>query len=119
MSLYAAVAGAAIAVAVLWGVWEKGKDAGEAQCQAVANAVRDGAAQASASAASAAASAIANMKVRNVTIRQETEREIRTNTVYGDCRNTPDVMRNINEALTGGAEPVGGGLVPRSDAAGR
>lgn len=52
-----------------------------------------------------AASEIAKIKPRNVTIRQETEREIRTNTVYADCKLTDGVYRNLNEALTGRPQP--------------
>lgn len=60
-----------------------------------------------------AAAAIALLKPRNVTIRQETEREIQTNTVYRDCRVPADGVRLANEAITGRpAEPAGGGSVP-------
>ena len=60
-----------------------------------------------------AAAAIAQLKPRNVTIRQEIEREIQTRTEYRDCRHGPDGLRSINEALTGiRAEPVGGGQLP-------
>lgn len=61
-----------------------------------------------------AAEAIAKIKPQNVTIRQEVEREIRTNTVYRDCRNTPDGMRGINEAITGKKEPAGDRKLPRA-----
>lgn len=49
-----------------------------------------------------AADAIAANKPRNVTIKQEVQREILTNTVYADCRHTADQMRRINEAIVGG-----------------
>ena len=64
-------------------------------------------------AASAAADAIAKSRPRNTTIRQETEREIRTNTVYADCRHSPEQLQRINEALTGKrAESAGSGVMP-------
>lgn len=62
-------------------------------------------------ATTAAANEIAKIKPRNVTIRQEVEREIHTNTVYRDARHTSASMQLINEALTGQREqetaPVG------------
>lgn len=63
-----------------------------------------------------AAAAIAALKPRNVTIRQEIEREIQTNTVYRDCRVPADGVRLANDALTGRAEPAGGGQLPGADA---
>lgn len=65
---------------------------------------------------SAAAGEIAKIKPRNVTIRQELEREIQTRVEYRDCRHGPDGVRLINEALTGRAEPAGGGKLPGTDA---
>lgn len=73
------------------------------------------------SAASAAAAAISRIEVRNVTVRQTLEREIRTHTVYAECRHSPDGLRAVNAAL--GAEqqpePAGGGQLPAAAAAGR
>lgn len=63
------------------------------------------------------AAAIALIKPRNVTIRQETEREIQTNTVYRDCRVPAGGMRLANEAITGRAEPAGPVQLPSADAA--
>ena len=64
----------------------------------------------------AAASEIAKIKPRNITIRQELDREIQTRVEYRDCRHGPDGLRLINEALTGRAEHTGGGELPRVDA---
>ena len=47
----------------------------------------------------ASAGAIAGIKVTNTTIRQELEREIRTNTIYAECRHTSGGLRSINESL--------------------
>lgn len=49
----------------------------------------------------AAAAAIGKIKPRNVTIRQETQREIETRTEYRTCAHTPEQLQRINEALTG------------------
>lgn len=66
-----------------------------------------------------AADAIAKIKPRNVTIRQELEREIHQNTVYVDCKLTDGVLGNINEALTGRPQPAGGLKLPRALPPGR
>lgn len=63
----------------------------------------------------AAASAIAKIKPRNITIRQELDREIQTRVEYRDCRHGPDGLRLINEALTGRAEPIDRSQLPRTD----
>lgn len=52
----------------------------------------------------AAASAIAKIEVRNVTIRQQGETIIREKPVYQDCKNTPEMMGVLNQALSGGAK---------------
>lgn len=68
----------------------------------------------------ASAEAIAKIKVVNTTIKQELEKEVRYEKVYTDpgCVNTPNGMRLINEALTGG-KPAGDGKLPKADAHGR
>ena len=63
-----------------------------------------------------AALAIAKNRPRNVTIRQEIEREIQTRTLYRDCRHAPDGVRLINEALTGRADTADAGQLPGADA---
>jgi hypothetical protein len=47
---------------------------------------------------------IAKIDVRNVTIRQKTETQVREVPVYRDCKNTPEVMKTINEALSWGVK---------------
>jgi len=64
-----------------------------------------------------AANAIAKIKITNTTIRGKTETIVRENTVYRDCRHDPVGVLLINEALTGRAEPAGGGELPGADAA--
>ncbi len=64
-----------------------------------------------------AAKAIAGIEIRNVTIKQRVETEIREKPVYADCRHSPDGLRVINTAITGRAEPAGDLQLPRPDAA--
>lgn len=62
-----------------------------------------------------AAKAIAANKPRNVTIRQDTEYEVRTNTVYADCRHSPEQLQRVNSALTGtAAASASGRVVPKA-----
>lgn len=60
---------------------------------------------------------IAGIEVRNVTIRQELQREVVEKPVYRDCVNTPDGLSLINSAIRGVAAPVGPGrgVVPGPD----
>ena len=64
----------------------------------------------------ASAEAIAKLKVKNTTITNEVQHEIRTNTIYADCKLTSDGMRLTNQALhpstTVGASD---GKLPRTD----
>lgn len=62
---------------------------------------------------------LAKIEVQNVQITQPVVREVRTNTVYRDCRHSPDGVRALNDALVGRPQPAGGGQLPRADAPGR
>jgi hypothetical protein len=67
-----------------------------------------------------AAQAIATLKPVNTTIVQKTQKEVRENTVYRDCRVPASGVQLANEAITGRpAEPAGGGVVPGPGAAAR
>lgn len=67
----------------------------------------------------AAATAISKIVVRNSTIRQEVEREIRTNTVYADCRHSDAGLLGVNAALAGAqAVTLGDRQLPGADAPG-
>jgi len=90
---------------------EVGKDSIEAQ-QARENKIAQVAYE---SAQSAAAKAIAEMEIKNVTITQPIRTEVRTRTVYAECKHTPDGLRALNSAITGGAEPLGAGELPKAD----
>lgn len=74
------------------------------------------AASATAAATSAAAAAISRIEVQRVEITQPILREVRTKTVYMECRHTPDGLRGVNAALTGRAEPAGAGQLPAASA---
>lgn len=95
--LYAVGAGVAVAVAVFYGGFKAGENSAEASTARV-----DAAMVASRNAAmEGAANAIAANKPISMTITNEVQREIRTNTVYATCLNTPAGLRGINEAITG------------------
>jgi len=65
-----------------------------------------------------ASKAIASIEIKHQTIRQEVQREIRTNTIYADCRHSPGGLRAVNDALAGpGPGPAGGGELPPAGAA--
>lgn len=67
-------------------------------------------------AAVAIANGIADIQVKQVTIRQEVEHDVRTNTIYRECHHSVDGLRDLNAALTN-TVPAGGGGVPTPDAA--
>lgn len=66
-----------------------------------------------------AAQAIAAIDIKQVTIRQRVETEVRENVVYRECVNSDAGLRLINEALTGKAQPVGGSELPGTPASDR
>lgn len=115
---------AALALVVAWGASLAGTawwTYGAGQDSEIATQAREAKAAENAAriAADVSAAAIAKIKPQITTIKQETEREIRTNTIYADCRHSPEQLQRLNAALTGrGSEPAGGGQLPRADAAG-
>lgn len=52
----------------------------------------------------AAAAEIAKIDVRNVTIRKQGETIVREKVIYQECKNTPEMMGVLNQALSGGGE---------------
>lgn len=100
------------------GAYMHGRSTGEDKCNAM-EAIRKQAVEETREAAQqGAASEIAKIKPKNVTIKQETEREIRTNTVYADCKLPAAGVRLANEAITGiKPEPAGAGKLPGAGAA--
>ena len=67
-----------------------------------------------------AAAAIAQNAPVQTTIYQRATHEIKTNTVYVDCKHSPAVMLDINQALTGKRpQPAGDSKLPAVVAPGR
>ncbi len=64
-----------------------------------------------AAALKAAAEAIAKIEVKSETIIRPLRTEIRTNTVYRECKHSDDSVRNLNALITG-TEPAASGVVP-------
>jgi uncharacterized protein HemX len=62
---------------------------------------------------------VASLKPTYTTIQNKLEKQIETNTVYRDCRLDPVGLQLANQALTGGAKPVGQGELPKADAVGK
>ena len=60
--------------------------------------------------------AVAGIRIENRTIFNETQREIKTNTVYSDCVLTPGGLLNANKARSGSAGQLGA-AVPSAAAA--
>jgi len=104
---------ASVAGAVWWG-YERGQEH-ELAIQAREDRA---AAVATGAAASAAARAIAKIDVKQVTIRQQLEREVREKTVFRDCHSGHDAVRLLNAlpAIDPASAPFGGEL-PASGAA--
>lgn len=87
--------------------WEEGRNAIEQNhiAEAVGAANR------------ASAEAIAKLRPVYKTIQGEVRHEVETNTVYANCRLTPNGLQLANQALLGGAKPAGEGKLPRADEA--
>lgn len=49
----------------------------------------------------ATAEQLANLTINNTTIRQKAEVIVRENTIYRECKHTPDGLQSINTAITG------------------
>lgn len=73
-------------------------------------------ADASAKMQETAAAAIATIKPKYTTIQNEVQREIHEKTVYAECRNSAGGLLLLNQALTNGPKPAGGGQLPAADA---
>lgn len=96
---------------VVWAAYSHGRDSKQAEW----DATRVAEASAKAAALEAAASAIAKIEVTSEKIVQPIRTEIRTNTVYRDCRHSDDGLLRLNSAITG--QPLGASKLPRADSA--
>lgn len=111
------LAGSVLACA---GAFWYGTNVGEDACIAKQKTITQVALEVKEAAQQGAAQAIAANSPRNTTIVNEVQREVQTNTLYRDCRHTPDGVRGINEALTGKRpEPAGDGKLSGVDPADR
>ena len=64
------------------------------------------------------AKAIAGLKVKSTTITNEVQREIKTHTIYADCKLTPGGLHLANQALAPSNNfTIGGGKLPQVDPA--
>ena len=61
------------------------------------------------------AQAISQIRPKYSTIKQEVEREIRTNTIFSECTLPANSLRNVNKALTNGPETTGDSKLPEAD----
>lgn len=113
MSPYVALGAAVLWAASVGGAYQHGRSTGEDKCNAAEAARKAATRETREAAQQGAADAIAKLKPRNVTIRQETEREIRSSVVYADCKLPAAGLRLANEAITGQRpESAGAGELP-------
>jgi hypothetical protein len=105
-SPYAMIVAGLLIASMAGGAYLKGRSDGRdveiaqrVTLEEVAKAAREASQQ-------AAAEAIAKIEVKNVTIRQKLETEIREKPVYRDCFTDQRVLDTVNEAITG--DPAAG-----------
>lgn len=88
-------------VGAVGGAYVKGRSDGRAVEIAQRVTIEEVARVAREASQQAAAEAIANIEVRNVTIKQQLETQIREKPVYRDCFADQRVLDTVNEAITG------------------
>ena len=60
---------------------------------------------------------VSKIKVTNTTIRGKVETITRENTIYRDCKHSPDTLGLLNDILAGKvSKPAGDSVVPATDA---
>lgn len=93
--------------------------AGQDKCEAATARDERVAQIASAAAAASAAEAISRIEVKNTTIRQTLEKEVRERTIYTDCRSGDLARRLLNDTAgaTSPAQAASGSKLPASGAA--
>jgi len=62
---------------------------------------------------------VSSLKPTYTTIQNKVQHEIETNTVYRDCKLSPDGLLLANQALAGGAKPVSESKLPNVDSTGK
>lgn len=101
------------------GLYLEGKKAGRNEVRAQVASQTEIAHEAARAAAAISAEAIGRIEVKNVTIRQQLEREVLTREVFRDCRSGPAAVGLLNGSpgvAAEPAEPAGGGVVPAAAA---
>lgn len=101
----------ALLVGAIGGAYVKGRSDGRALEFAERATMDEVARVAREAAMEGAAEKIAQIEVRNVTIRQKLETEIREKPVYRDCLADRRVLDTVNEAITGNSA-AGSGELP-------
>lgn len=104
---YVLLAGIIVIIGAFLGGYKAGYDMSEGQSareERIAMQARDEALRVT-------ATAIAGIEVKNTTIRQTVEREVRENTIYKSCAHTDDGLRLVNQAL--GNKSVGDSKLPK------
>ena len=101
------------------GLYLEGKKAGRNEQIAKQATIDQVAAEFERKVAAVTANAISRIEVKNVTIRQQLEREVLTREVFRDCRSGPAAVGLLNGSPGVAAEPAesaGGGVVPAAAA---
>nr|WP_319566324.1 hypothetical protein [uncultured Rhodoferax sp.] len=111
MNPYLIIAALVSVMGAGWGGFRLGVDhekAGQIDKQALVSEAVD-------AANSVAAEAISKLIPKNTTIRQTLEKEIRENTIYSDCKSSPDSVRSFNSAIEPAAIPAGDIKLPATN----
>jgi hypothetical protein len=97
----------ALGLALAAGAYIAGRHDGRSLAEGEAAVAERIAGQAAQASRESAAKEIAQITLRQTTIHNAIEREVRNVPVYTspDCRLTPDGMRHLNAAIAGGQEP--------------
>lgn len=123
MNLYLVIAGAAVVLASYAGTFYVGADYGESKALARQNSTQEIVDEAVSKNNLALSDLVSKITVSNQTVYQKAIHEVRTNTVYADCRHTPSMLNAINKSITGrgdtAANPAGAGLSGSDTAGGR
>lgn len=101
------------------GLYLEGKKAGRNEQIAKQATIDQVAAEFERKVAAVTANAISRIEVKNVTVRQQLEREVLTREVFRDCRSGPAAVGLLNGSpgvAAEPAEPAGGSVVPAAAA---
>ena len=110
------IAGAAL-VAALGGSFLYGRSVGADSVIAEQERTRKAVQETRDLAQQGAAAAIADMEIKNVTITQPIRTEVRTRTVYAECKHTDAGLRSLNTAIVGRPDATSESKLPGTDAA--